>query len=1195
MKTFTKHILLLALMLFGVAGAAWASRAPQKFTGPVAKTDLVEGDTLAPGFSITGLSVSNNLIINGNRYRQGGVLGNGDMVTNGSTVTGYGGDNPVAIIISETILYTPVDESGQDGNAWVVTYNSSSYLMISGISITPDPTVPALDELTGNWNFLMPGSNKVVKAVLLDSIVVGPHVSVSFSDLAIEGKYANGTDTVYYYDTNSHPSITLMAANNDGQGRNFGYWADLDPTDPEYSSWYRYLSSGSFTCGDTFRAVYPENHTLTLVTPQGGGTLEIASVGVETVYNITFEQSGISGDNRSFTIPASRFPYDTTFSYNANIVNADAYDQMHESVSMIPQSSNTVTVRISGPFQYGGYYSCELEGGASDDWSISCMATGTQPKMPYGITKTSNGTYSVMEGLTVNVTALSAIGNEAVISNSAYNISFTMPDDDAELAATFTTKPTLTLAQTAGGTLEALVPQGGATAMHLTTDQISTWDEVYEPVTEADLQPFGFVAVDSAAAAAWTGAPASGEIFLLYAPVGGDSFKAILFRNGQWVVANTIDFNKADIYEHSDLIYFTTGASKGNVIASSTPNTYYIDYGTPVTVVATPDSAHYLVSFSDDAPATERNSNIAVEKTYDSVIAPKTLSANFQAKPVLTLTANDGGTLTLDGVGGTTLTLISYSNIDLPDYQTVSREEARALCGTDITSGTAYVFYKNEGTAYIGIQFQNGVEQELDIAVSNISYYVPDPYDEGLKLYYTTRHSLDGVTATETENQYRVDYGTDVTVVATPAEHYHLQGWSSNVTDNGDSTATLTMTQNETVSATFAQNAPELAWEYAMTTDDTVLLANGTEISAYDGFAMDTIAKILFSANKEFLKDWRDSMMVSKFILRFGSSNTNVVSFANPFDPQSLSVNAPGTATVYMVHDGSVMAYDSAYFTAVILAPDTLTLVHNDGGEMTVELGSATVWNSETWAGWPNQAGIEKTIGDISLLGGESTYLFDNNGNLGIGVMGGVIPGSSPLTISTTGNNFTRIEMTMTEPASTGDRPKPNITPADGWTVTPGSTLAVWEGNANTITFSSCTTSVSQMVFYRSGANSADSIRAIVADTTYAVVPGANVTVKATPDSAHYLVNWDNDAAIYSNTDTTKHYVVNGNVTSTATFNAKPVLTLAANDTTWGKVTLGGYSPAGPGTEQLSVPSGWNDDWDNVLATEMPLCRRYLR
>ena len=53
MKTFTKHILLLALMLFGVAGAAWADRAPQKFTGPVDIYDLMDGDTLAPGFSLT--------------------------------------------------------------------------------------------------------------------------------------------------------------------------------------------------------------------------------------------------------------------------------------------------------------------------------------------------------------------------------------------------------------------------------------------------------------------------------------------------------------------------------------------------------------------------------------------------------------------------------------------------------------------------------------------------------------------------------------------------------------------------------------------------------------------------------------------------------------------------------------------------------------------------------------------------------------------------------------------------------------------------------------------------------------------------------------------------------------------------------------------------------------------------------------
>ena len=61
MKTFTKHILLLALMLFGVAGAALASRAPQKFTGPVAFNSLVHGDTLAPGFELTGIYSSFNV------------------------------------------------------------------------------------------------------------------------------------------------------------------------------------------------------------------------------------------------------------------------------------------------------------------------------------------------------------------------------------------------------------------------------------------------------------------------------------------------------------------------------------------------------------------------------------------------------------------------------------------------------------------------------------------------------------------------------------------------------------------------------------------------------------------------------------------------------------------------------------------------------------------------------------------------------------------------------------------------------------------------------------------------------------------------------------------------------------------------------------------------------------------------------
>ena len=1067
MKTFTKHILLLALMLFGVAGAAWASRAPQKFTGPVAKTDLVEGDTLAPGFSITGLSVSNNLGFDGNRYKQGGVLGNSERIANGSSVTGYGGDNPVAIIISETILFTPVDESGQDGNAWVVTYNSGAYLMISGIYIAPDPYVPALDELTGNWNFLMPGSNKVVKAVLLDSIVVGPHVSVE--GLAFEGKYANGTDTVYYYDTNSHSSITLRAAANDGQGRNFGYWADLDPTDPEYSSWYRYLSSGSFTCGDTFRAVYPDNHTLTLATPQGGGTLEIAGVTYDTVYNINFYHIGSPEGTRSFTIPASRLSYDTTFSYgSANVMYAEV-DEQSGKLSISNRGDHTVSIRISGAFGYGSYR-CRFEGmDDPDEWVITCTAS-TVPVYPHGISANNDGTYSVMEGLTVNVTAtpdpahyLSAIDGHDTVSNYACGYSFVMPDGDKDLLATFNAKPTLTLTQTAGGTLEAIVPE--PTPASVTVQFEANGNTVTREVTlphifwcynqaengELDTiirQLYGLTGGFCSTPGGTPTASGNANVTAGYDDFDGWNNHIITVSapfDGTATVEGSYYGNHSYFTYSLTISTIYTPATTPNVIASSTPNTYIIDYGTPVTVVATPDAQHYLVRFSDDAPATERNSNLAVEKTYDSVVNNINLTANFQAKPTLTLTANDGGTLTLDGMGGTTLTLISYSNIDLPDYQTVSREEARALCGTDITSGTAYVFYKNEGTAYIGIQFQNGVEQELDIAVSNISYYVPDPYDEGLKLYYTTRHSLDGVTATETENQYRVDYGTEVTVVATPdSVHYLATLGGVTVGSNTAKDTTFAVTATTNFEANFAQKP-------------TLTLAHN------DGGEMEVMPE--------------EVMAVSEFTVPSSWSGDNSLIAPTDLPDDFLPVSEAEART------------------------------------------------------WQNTTGHEVFLFFKSLASGSTAAYVRFNAN-------GTIADISINAKSTIYNN-------------------------------------VYDGS---------------LVRYTTAGAASNFIASTTEPNTYYIDYNTSVTVKATPSDTAYLVRFDQDADTNSNTAVEKTYgpLTAALTTAEATFNAKPVLTLAANDTTWGKVTLGGYSPVGLSTVQLSVPSGWNDDWDYVLATEMP-------
>ena len=787
------------------------------------------------------------------------------------------------------------------------------------------------------------------------------------------------------------------------------------------------------------------------------------------------------------------------------------------------------------------------------------------------------------------------VGGADTNSNTAVNNTFVVTADTT-LTANFQAKPTLTLTQTEGGTLEAIVPQGGATAMHLTADQISTWQmDFTSPFTEADLQAFGFVPTDEATALAWTGFPATGYAYLVYS-FENDEVHYISYLNGTNNGSSTELFYKGSIYDWASegVLEFTTGASKSNVIASSTPNTYIIDYGTPVTVVATPDAQHYLVSFSDDDNDTERNSNLAVEKTYDSVTAPIDLSANFQAKPTLTLTANNGGTLTLDGMvdpSPTTAQLsvpgswaedfnhVSPTNMPT-DFQAVDENVARAWQNT--TGKEVYlIFAEDDGEVVCYNFYDDGTYDESSFKPFRASIYELVG-DGGLALY--TTGAIGGmpagvVSANATADTFVVDYNTDVTVVAMPEVHYHLQGWSNNVTDNGDSTATLTLTQNETVSATFAQNAPELAWVY-----DNVILANGDTISAYHGFEMDTIKKIFFHPNLEFYTDYVDSVRAGKFILSFGSSNTNVVSFANPFDPQSLSVNGPGTATVYMVHDGSVMAYDSAYFTAVILAPDTLTLVHNDGGEMEVELGggnshepvllttiipssNALITNSQT-----NDTVTVTLAGDLEWGNGGWIVQYGDGyyGSVSVTAAAGVDIAYCKFYLSYGDSYIDSVAPYAVYPYFDDLNNGHYI-----YSQLYGQGQFIGEG------------AVTRIEVY-THANVADSIRAIVTDTTYAVVPGANVTVKATPDSAHYLVNWDNDAAIYSNTDTTKHYVVNGNVTSTATFNAKPVLTLAANDTTWGKVTLGGYSPVGLSTVQLDVPSGWNHDWDYVLATEMP-------
>ena len=824
-------------------------------------------------------------------------------------------------------------------------------------------------------------------------------------------------------------------------------------------------------------ATFAQNPLLTLAS-NNGGTVSLDGDSIGTVYTFTFEHSGNSEDDRAITIPANRLPYDTTFSYNANITFAHAYDQAGEGVSMITHGDDhhTVTVRISGPFEYGGYYSCELEGGDSDDWTISCT-TGTGPVTPNGITKTGDNTYRVLPGTQLSVTAtpgegsylaqwsdqtepvegnarlgsshpytmpatqatLTATFNEIPVltlasnnsewgtveldgvtpgpttyditieggdtytnvsfpfhttvflheglesvdafdqnplsaeqngnsaditisesygggrtieygyfyndehgggakpifcraveglpimpegvvayagygnylvlpgtevtvtatpdsahyfvnwdeetarnSNTAVEKTLTMGTAPATLTANFATKPTLTLAQNDGGEME-IVPAGGVTAIVPLTYQIDLWESLYGgTLSENDLPAgLGFVAVDQAAAAAWTGVPASGEITLVY-DIDGETFYYLSFNDGRLTGNDESLFSPGGFYDMASAgtLYITTGVTPSNVTATAEPNTYYIDYGTDVTVKATPSDTTYLVRFDTDD---DTNSNVAVEKTYGPLTAALTTAeATFTAKPVLTLAQNESwGTVSVNGpvvwnnqvwgswdyfnatfpqtIGDITINKYNFycyysygkllldRNADNNSFVTFTsagdnftRIEMTYTAGTNLEPA-------NEWTCANGVAVWEGNAQSVTITNADDFYITQIKFIRGSGVEQLTN------------NTYRVDYGTEVTVTADATALHHVQGWQDQngteltgatysdyfITEPENlfpakSALTLTVTGDTTARALFGINSYDVSASVAESDD-----VRGTVAIAYtdiDGAGQTTAA-----------------------------------------------------------------------------------------------------------------------------------------------------------------------------------------------------------------------------------------------------------------------------------------------------------------------------------------------------------------
>ena len=138
---------------------------PATYTEPVAISQLHVGDILYTGFSLTSTNPNGAAVsVDGGRGKCNGEIGAYGYGFYLNKITEYG---PNVSITADGDTYIPVDENGNDGNAWVVTSVGTSILTgmeivnLAGVTIEP-PLMVEWNAETNTGTFNMPASDVVL-------------------------------------------------------------------------------------------------------------------------------------------------------------------------------------------------------------------------------------------------------------------------------------------------------------------------------------------------------------------------------------------------------------------------------------------------------------------------------------------------------------------------------------------------------------------------------------------------------------------------------------------------------------------------------------------------------------------------------------------------------------------------------------------------------------------------------------------------------------------------------------------------------------------------------------------------------------------------------------------------------------------------------------------------------------------------
>ena len=849
-----KHFMILALALAMSLGA-WAQT-----TVTWTEADLI-GSSDQTTFTKDGVTITCSDRISGGRSFNGPV----------TISTTLGNFTSIAITGAYANAPTTADGFTNDGNVSTWTGNAASISTPASIAyaaqfvftIAADPSPTVTRNADGSWGFTMPGYNAALNVTYKQS----PDLAWTLGGSAIPNDttitayygfhqetmqkigFSMGNDFLTYItglssaeqtalfsllvDSSSNPAVVAIGL----QGP--------EVVGPGECDIYSIFRGNDDFLADTaaFHLTILDPYTLTL-SANGNGTLEIAE-SVGTVYNITFDHEGTDEGDRAFTIPASRLPYDTTFSYNDYVDDADAYDQIGGSVSKISQDAHTVTIRISAPFEYGGYYHCELGGGAIDDWSIYCQA-GTGPVPPDGITKTGDNTYAVIPGATVQVVAEAQDGNHvSAWSDNRQPQHYTSDtntitvNETMTLTATFAQNPLLTLAKEGTGS----VSLDGVTTRDSALYNIVIYGETQNITAYPHQKVINF----------WDNVSSvfGGNDTVSIAKTGQKQVTITVNRG----FSGTISVGATVVLEDeggalSDQYITISGTPAGSihdvefpdgVTAGTTANTYRVLPGTEVKVTATPAEGSYLAQWSDGTQTepVEGDARLGDTLSYTMPATPATLTATFNEIPVLTLASNNSewGTVEMPLVAGpeTLLTTINASGSFTSGSQTFDNVATVTLAGQTTYEDNAWMAQYGDGkSGTITLSAAEGVNVtgyklyfDLSAATHTITASSATLNLTGVSssryVYYLGGYiGKDGITKIEvygtvstipagveqlTAGTYRVLPGTELTVTATPTDSTYFVNWDEETALNSNTAVekTLTMgTDDATLTANFA-------------------------------------------------------------------------------------------------------------------------------------------------------------------------------------------------------------------------------------------------------------------------------------------------------------------------------------------------------------------------------------------------------